>query len=225
MYLIEKSREEIKRINEKSLFQKADLSKKYREKSIKNSLKIKNYFLENYNQFLNNTLSSVLTNIKEDFLELKNRLVKELKDGINQKLKERVSKNREQYINFVLDLFKDVNNTMENIEKIIVLLNAEDYHYFEKNIDKIKNIFQNKIEIQNINDEIIGGFKILLNNGLIFYDYSLNKLIDMNLSLIQIEFSKIITDFNIKNLETNFSDYIKNKKSKIKEYLADYDRI
>ncbi|TFF94693.1 MAG: hypothetical protein EU544_04145, partial [Promethearchaeota archaeon] len=82
IYLLDKAQKEIKEINQKSLFQKAEIKKKYLDKSDENSKKIKEKFIRDYNNYLNDTLSSVLLDSKEKLLKLKDGMLKELKKGL-----------------------------------------------------------------------------------------------------------------------------------------------
>jgi len=52
-----------------------------------------------------------------------------------------------------------------------------------------------------------------------------DDIINENLSIIQQEFSNIISDSEIKEIESNFENFIQNQKNGIKQYLENYDRI
>lgn len=207
------------------MFQKADIENKYREKNIENSLKTRNHFIEEYNQYLNNSLSTTLLKIKERFLNLKNGLVKELTNDLYQLIKEKINTNYDNYIKFLLETIKKNTYNLDKYKKITILFNSKDYNYFSKNLDKIQNLFNNSVEIKKNDTEIISGFKILLSGGRLNYDYSISNLIDKNSTYIEMEFSKIVSDSEIKEIEYKFENFIQNQKLVIKEYLKDYDRI
>ncbi len=207
------------------MFQKADIENKYREKNVENSLKIRNQYIEEYNQYLNNSLSTTLLKIKERFLNLKNRLVKELTNDLYQLIKDKINTNYDNYIKFLLELIKKNTYNLDKYQEITFFFNSKDYNYFSKNLDKIQNLFNNSVEIKKNDTEIIGGFKILLIEGRLNYDYSISNLIDKNSTYIEMEFSKIVSDSEIKEIEHKFEDFIRNQKLRITEYLKEYDRI
>jgi len=163
--------------------------------------------------------------IKERFLDLKNGLVKDLTNDLYQLIKEKINVNYENYIKFLLDTIKKNIDNLDKYQKITILFNSKDYNYFSKNSDKIQNLFNNSVEIKKNNIEIIGGFKILLNEGKINYDYSISNLIDKNSTFIEMDFSKIVSDSEIKLIEDKFEDFIQNQKLRIEGYLKEYDRI
>jgi len=163
--------------------------------------------------------------IKERFLTSKNNLVADLTNELYQLIKEKINKNYENYLKFLLDTIKKNIDNLDKYQKITILFNSKDYNYFSKNLDKIQNLFNNSVEIKKNNIEIIGGFKILLNEGKINYDYSISNLIDKNSIYIEIEFSKNVSDSNIKEIEEQFEDFIQNQKLRIERHLKEYDRI
>jgi len=163
--------------------------------------------------------------IKERFLTSKNNLVADLTNELYQLIKEKINKNYENYLKFLLDTIKKNIDNLDKYQKITILFNSKDYNYFSKNLDKIQNLFNNSVEIKKNNIEIIGGFKILLNEGKINYDYSISNLIDKNSIYIEIEFSKNVSDSNIKEIEEQFEDFIQNQKLRIEGHLKEYDRI
>lgn len=225
MYLIEVAQEEIKEINRKNLFQKAEIRKKIMERDNEASIKIKKHFIETSEQYLNNSLSIMLLELKEKVLELKNNLIDELKKDVYSLIEEKINKNYSNYVNFLIDAITNQSNIIDKPPKIILLFNSKDYKYFTKNPSKLKKLFKTPVEIKNSSDEMIGGFKAILSGGNINYDYSINNLIEKNTSLIQKKFSKIISDSEIKEIEEKFEVFIKTQKLGITEYLKDYERI
>jgi len=225
IYLIEKAKEEIRDINRQTLFQKADIRKRYIERANENSLKIRKQFINTYNQYLNNILSETLLESKEKILDLKNRILDDLKNSINNLIKEKINKNYTNYINFLLDIFRSNKHFIDKSSKIVILFNSKDFDYFNKSSVKIKNLFKNEIEIQKYSEELIGGFKVQLFKGTIYYDYSIDNLINESSSSIQKKISTLVSDSEIKDIEHNFEEFIQNKKLGIEDYLKDYDRI
>ena len=69
LYLINQAENEIKKINQQTLFQMAEVRKKARERTSESSLKMKAHFNETHNKLLNNSLSSYLLKIKEEVLK------------------------------------------------------------------------------------------------------------------------------------------------------------
>jgi len=224
-YLIEKAQKEIDEFNRQTLFQKAEIKKRNLERSQDRSIKLKEQFIENYDQFLNQFLSSTLLEGKEKFLKLKNTLIKTLKIKLFNRIKNKISNNYLDYIEFLLNIIKSVKNTVDKPQAIELIFNSKDYSYFLENSEKIQDHFKNPVEINKDRVEFIGGFKISLDNGIISYDYTIDNLINKKSSFIQIEISKIIDDSEIKEIEKEFNKFIQNQKSKIEEYLKQYDQI
>ena len=95
----------------------------------------------------------------------------------------------------------------------------------------IYNILNNKDKLSSKNIEFIKtsdfkyGFRLLISEGKISYDYSIWNLIDKNTTPIQIEISKMIDDSKIKQLEKELIETIQEEKSKIDQFMVDYDNI
>jgi vacuolar-type H+-ATPase subunit E/Vma4 len=225
LYLIDKAQKEIDELNRQTLFQKAEIKKRNLERSHERVQKLKEQFIENYNQFLNQSLSSTLLQGKEKFLNLKNTLIKSLKINLLNHIKNKIASNYTNYLDF---LFRNINNIKKNIDKpqaIEIIFNSEDYKYFIENPEKIQGLFKNPIEINKDRVDFIGGFKVSLVSGLISYDYTIDNLINRKSSFIQKEISKIVDDSEIKEIENQFNNFIQNQKSKVNEYIKKYDQI
>jgi len=225
LYLIDKAQKEIKELNQKTLFQKAEIKKRYLERSHERSLKLKDHLIESYEQFLNEALSSTLLKGKERFLSLKNRLIKELKTSLLNLIKDKFKKNYSGYIAYLLKSINNVKNIISKTTDIELIFNSEDYSYFLKKFDKIEDLFKNPVEINKDQNDFIGGFKISSVGGIISYDYTIDTLINKCLPFIQTEVSKIINDSEIKKIEREFENFIQKQKEKIAEYLILYEQI
>ncbi|MFX0035769.1 MAG: hypothetical protein ACFE9I_09030 [Candidatus Hermodarchaeota archaeon] len=212
-------------MNQKTLFQKAEIKNRYLERSRERSVKLKNHLIESYVQYLNQSLSSTLLKEKERFLKLKNNLIKELKTSIVNLIREKIEKNYSGYITFLLESIKKVKKDIDKPQGIELILNSKDYNYFIENFDQIAGIFKNPVEINQTKSEFIGGFKISLVEGIIFYDYTIDNIINKKSSFIEMEISKIINDSEIKEIEKEFEKFIRNQKEKIPEYLRLYEQI
>jgi vacuolar-type H+-ATPase subunit E/Vma4 len=143
--------------------------------------------------------------------------MKELKVSLFNSIRENISKNYSQYIKFLLTIVKKIKKTVDKPQAIELIFNAKDYNYILQNSEKIQGLFRNPIEINKDNTDFIGGFKISLRGGLISYDYTIDNLINKKSSFIQI--------LEIKKIENEFNVFIQNQKSKIMEYIKQYDQI
>jgi vacuolar-type H+-ATPase subunit E/Vma4 len=181
--------------------------------------------MENYDQFLNQSLSSTLSEGKEVFLILKSRLMKELKTNLFNSIGMNIKNKYSNYVKFILNIIKKVKKIVDKHQEIEIIFNTKDYGYFLQNSEKIQDLLKNPVEINKDNIDFIGGFKISLSGGLISYDYTIDNLINKKSSFIQSEISKIINDSEIKEIEKEFNIFIQNQKSKIIEYLKQYDQI
>lgn len=225
LYLVEKAHSEIKELNQKTMFQKAEIRKRFIERSSERSLRLRTHFTENYDQFLNQSLSRTLLKGKENFLILKNKLISTLKTSLFNLIREKIESNYPAYIKYLLNLIKNVKKSTEKHQEIEIIFNNKDYNYFIAHVDKIVDLFKNPVEINKDQTDYIGGFKISLVGGVISYDYTIDTLINKNSSFIQMEISKIVNDSEIKLIEKEFEEFIAIQKQKITEYLKEYDQI
>ncbi|MFX1388848.1 MAG: V-type ATP synthase subunit E [Promethearchaeota archaeon] len=225
IYLIEKAQKEIEEFNKQTLFQKAEIKKRNLERSQERAQKLKEQFIENYNQFLNQSLSTTLLEGKEKFLNLKNSLIKTLKNNLLNHLKNRINDNYMNYLDFLFNNINSIKNNIDKPQAIEIIFNSKEYNYFIKNPEKLQGQFKNPVEINKDNIDFIGGFKVSLGTGVISYDYTIDNLIDKKSSFIQKEISQIIDDSEIKEIENKFNIFIQNQKSKIDEYIKQYDQI
>ena len=174
---------------------------------------------------MNQSLSLTLLKGKEKFLNLKNRLIKELKRSLSELVEEKIEKNYSKYIEFLIKNIREIKKTIDKLQGIELIFNSKDYNYLLKNYGKIQDLFKNPVEINKDRIDFIGGFKISLVGGTISYDYTIDNLINIKSSFIQMEISKIVNDSEIKQIENNFNNFIQNQKTKITEYLTQYDQI
>lgn len=230
LYLISKAQDEIKDITQKGLFQKAEIRKRFIERTNENSTKIKEHFIETYNQFLNKLLNSTLSELKEKVLKLKNELINELETEIYQTveklLKKRFSnKNIKKYSNFLFTHINNITHLIDKSPKSTIILNSRDYSYFTKNSNDFKVDFKNKVSLKKADKDFIGGFKLFQSNEKIIYNYTIENLIDKNKFLIQQEFAKFIDETEIKNIQKKFEVFVQNQKLAIEEHLKKYDQV
>jgi len=223
--MIEKAQKEIMDLNQQTLFQKAEIKKRYIDKTLERSSKIRRRFAKNYTNYLNQSLSSTLLKGKENVLIIKNKLINNLKTTLNSLINEKINNNYANYIKYLIDSIKNVKPNIEKHKDIELLLNSKDYDYFLKNFSKLENLFEVPVEIHEDKKEFIGGFKVILGGGLISYDYTIKNLIDKNSVFIQMEISKIIDNIEIKSIENKFDNLIQVQKNKITEVLRRYDQI
>ncbi len=223
--MVEKAQQEIKNLNQQTLFQKAEIKKRYMDKTLERTSRIRKRFAKKYINYLNQSLSSTLLKGKEITLKIKNQLIRDLITAINSKISERINKNYANYINYLIELLKKIKPNLEKQQEIELIFNSKDYDYFLNNYSKLEGVFKNPVEIHEDPEDFIGGFRVILGGGLISYDYSISNLIDRNKVSIQMEISKIISNIEIKSIEDKFDDFIQIQKNKITEVLRKYDQI
>ena len=222
---MDKAQLEINEIHKQTLFQKAEIRKKFTEQKHNSSMKIRNSFIESYNQFLNIQITTVLLKAKERILNLKNSLLKEFKTLLLNSIKERINTNYSHYVEFLLNYIKEISKNVDSPPEIMIFFNSNDYNNFIKNTEKIQSFFKNKVIIKEDSSGFIGGFKILRKNAIVSYDYTINHLINLQKTLIEMQFSNLISDNDYKKLENEFEKYIEEIKSEVQEYLKKYDQI
>ena len=223
--LINQAENEIKKINQQTLFQMAEVRKKARERTLENSLKMKAYFNETYNKLLNNSLSSYLLKIKEEVLKSKNKLMLELISDLKDLIKDKIKNNYSSYIKFLLKNLESIKQFVDKPPEIVIHLNSIDFKYFSNNLGKIENILKNKVSLIKSKEEFTGGFKCVITTGNLSYDYTIENQLKKSIPIIEIEFSKIFSDSEpeVEALENNYIQFIQNQKLAVNEYLKKYE--
>ncbi len=207
------------------LYQKTEIKKNYLKRVNENFIRIKNQFIEAYNNFLNESLTSNLIQAKESILNLKNNFLDDLKHELINQLEEIITRNYSNYLNFLIEKIKSSLEIIDKPPKVIILLNQKDFSAINRDLSKIENLFKNKIEIISSEEDFIGGFKVILEDGKISYNYSIDNLLLKNVIVIEKHLSQIFSKIEMEKLQIDFERYIENKKQEIKEYLKEYDQI
>ncbi|MFX0031478.1 MAG: V-type ATP synthase subunit E [Candidatus Hodarchaeota archaeon] len=225
LYLTNKAEEEIKEINQQMLFQKAEIKKSYIKRVNEISIRIKNQFVEKYNQFLNKSLSSNLLQAKESILKLKNKFLKDLNRELINQIEKNISDNYNNYLNFLITYIKNSIHLIDKPPKLILILNSRDFSKAKNRILSIKNLFKSEIELISSKDSFIGGFKAIIGDSEITYNYSIDNLLTKNLIKIENQLTKIFSEAEMENVQIEFENYIKHKKNGIEEYIKEYDQL
>ncbi|MBN1215933.1 MAG: hypothetical protein JXA99_10905 [Candidatus Lokiarchaeota archaeon] len=226
MFLIEKANTEIKKKNQQMLFEKAEIKRKNGEKLIEKSKNIKNNFLFKIFQELNEILSSTILNNKKILLEQENNLINEFIKELKAKLEKGVKHNQSKYYNFILNLIKQIfSDNKKSLKNSIIHFSKNDFMHFSQNKAELDKIIDKNTKIEQAEDIILGGFKITQDKGQIIFNFDISNIIKENRSLIDIYFSKLFSDSNVKILQQEFENFINKKKKEIKNYLIKYDEI
>lgn len=225
MYLINQAENDIKNINQQTLFQIAEAKKKNKERTRDSSLKMKAHFNETFNKLLNSSLSSTLLKIKEEVLKSKNKLKLELISDVTELINDKIKNNYSGYTNFILKTLENIKYIIDKPPEIMIILNSRDYEFFGKNAELIEKIFKNKVLIKKSEKNFTGGFICVVLSANISYNYTIENQLKKNSSIIEIEFSKIFSDSesDIKKLENDYVQFIQNQKLAIDNYLKDYE--
>lgn len=186
---------------------------------------MKENFNEIYNNLLNNFLSSSLLKIKEEILRVKNKLMLDLVSGLTNLIKDKIKNNYSNYIGFLLTILEDIKFIIDKPPEIIITLNSRDFSYFSKNMNKIEQIITNKVKLTKSDKEFTGGFICVVTAGNISYNYTIENQLKRNITIIEINFSKIFSVFeeDVKNLENMYIQFIQNQKLAKDDYLKDYE--
>jgi len=227
LYLIDQAENDIKNINQQTLFQIAEIKKKNRDRAEESLLKMKEHFNETFNRLLNNSLSSSLIKIKEEILKSKNKLMSELISDLTNLIEKKINDNYSNYTDFLLKSLKNIGYIVDKPPEIIITLNSRDYIFFNSNKDKIEKIFKNNIKLNKSEKEFTGGFICTVPAVNISYNDTIENQLKKNTSIIEIEFSKIFyeSETDIKQLENIYLKFIQSQRQLINQYLQDYERI
>ena len=186
LHLLDDAEEKVRTINEKTLLQKASLKKDFLNRVEDRTTKIKNEFIEKYNKFLSNSLSSTILQSKEMLLQIKNDLLLDFKNHLMDKIKLLIENNYSNYIAFFInklhEIILDVGSEPSGVE---ISLNSNDFKYFQGNRNKIEAVFSGKVIMKELKQPIIGGFILYLTQGKISYDYSVENIISKASNVIE----------------------------------------
>ncbi|MHA1488525.1 MAG: hypothetical protein ACTSRI_02585 [Promethearchaeota archaeon] len=159
-------------------------------------------------------------------------MIKNLKINLRELIKEKIDKNYQKYEDYILNLmteFRQILNSniqyKKSIPNIILQFNSNDFNNFNKKLSKIENILKISVEIRNVKNDFIGGFKAILSDGIFSYDYTIDNLIKKNSAFIEREFIKIVSDYDFKINELQFEEFIKKQELSVEEFIKKYDRI
>ena len=227
MYLVEKAQKEIKELNQKVLFQKAEIKKKHNRDVYESSLDIKKYFEDYDTQFFNHCLTSTFLSFNDKLLTMKHEFVDDLKKEVFLKVKEHINKNYNNYIEYILQAIEKMSVFMDKSPSIIFTFNNKDYNFFKEpsNLKKIQELFNNPVSIKEGGHGFIGGFNSRVEGG-ISYNMIFDDLIAKNTPIFEIELSKIIEDNELNKIKKEFEEFIEDKKMGIhliEDYLKKYE--
>jgi vacuolar-type H+-ATPase subunit E/Vma4 len=225
IYLVEKAQNQVKEMNQQTLFQKAEIKKTYRERTQEQANKKRVKFIEDYKEKLNTSLSKTLLWSKEKLLNLKNDLVKKTKELLIDSVKKSMEKNYEDYLKYLNQALSKVSEKVNKSLELTLIFNNRDYEHFKNNLAELKEYFENSIDLAKSKEEIIGGFIINVEEQQISYDNSLDSLIEENYSFLEKNLTNIISELKIKEIENEFKEFVENKKSNIENELRRYERI
>ncbi|MHA1725957.1 MAG: hypothetical protein ACTSYC_02045 [Promethearchaeota archaeon] len=207
------------------LFQKAKIKKRIMERTEERSKQIKSSFINTYNEFCNNSLSSNLIKTNNQALNLKNRLIKELNQELLSKIKERIQEHYSDYIRYLIRTIEKDEKELINKAKVEIIFISRDHAYFMKNKNDFPQIFKSNVEIRKPEEDFIGGYKIRLPLEKISLDHTIDEIIKSNQPIIEKEFTIVISDKEIKDIQREFEQFIHEQKLKIEDYLIEYDEI
>ncbi|TFG07589.1 MAG: hypothetical protein EU539_04485 [Promethearchaeota archaeon] len=154
--------------------------------------------------------------------QIKNELLEDIKDSIDESYVKDKSK---PYTLFLIEVINKIKIHRNDKSSISIIMNSRDYDYFIKNLDVLSSQFKNEIVIKKAEQDFIGGFKLFQQDTDIFYDYTIETIIDKNETLIQEELSKITEEEEIKIIQDDLERFIQHKKMEKDDYLKEYDSI
>ena len=190
------------------------------EKAEENSQKVKKSFQETYKSTLNEKFSSIVLRFKEGFLNLKSYLLNDLKRGIHNLIEKKIKQNYENYQKFIIENLKTFcEQTLEKNQGFTLIFNERDFNYFNEHKDLLTKAISYPFQLEKGKESIRGGFKINLEDEKISYDYTIKNLLDHYSEYMEKEFSKIVSDKGINQLQQKFEGFITKKKSEMEEYL------
>lgn len=151
----------------------------------------------------------------------------DLKKAVVLRIKENITNHRDNYVNSIFKEIEDISVFMDKPPEITFNFNSEDYDFFSKksNQEKIQSFYTHPIKLNKSSIGFIGGFSAE-NKGNISYNKIIDDSIAKNISLFEIELSKITSEDEIDKIKKELEEFIENKKlgiHLIEDYLKKYE--
>ena len=228
LYLVENAEDEIKEIERKQVLLNSSLKKRKNERIEQILNKKKKQFKDQYNSSINESTVSILLDVKNQLLKLKNKLIINLKNDFKEELALKISKNYDQYINYLIKTLKEkIDDLKVRKKKISIILNSDDYNYLNNHKGLLQSLEVENYELKKSESESIGGYILKIPEESFILNFMLENQINLETnafeSLLTNELSSLEETFY--NINEEFEKSIAAIRNKIQTYLAKLEEL
>ncbi|MFX1497596.1 MAG: hypothetical protein ACFFBH_08730 [Promethearchaeota archaeon] len=199
LYLVENAENEIKEIERKQVLLNSSLKKRKNERIEQILNKKKKQFKDLYISEINESTVSILLDVKNQLLDLKNKLIFNFKNDFKKEIALKISKNYDQYINYLIKIIKEKVEDLKIHKKTIFILNSGDYNYLNNHKGLLQSLQIDNYELKKSEKEYIGGYMLKIPEE----SFILNFMLENQINLKTNEFESLLTD-ELSSLEETF---------------------
>ena len=227
LYLIENAESEIKEIERKQVLLNSNLKKRKNERIKQILNKKRKQFRDQYHSQINDSTVSILLDVKNKLLDLKNELITRFKTDFKTEISSEISKNYDEYSKYLVKIIKEKIETLKVNKHIILTLNSEDYSYLNDHKGLLKSQKIEDYELQPSKKPSIGGFILMIPENSFIFDYTLENQLNLKRNAIESLITQKISSLenNFYDIEDTFEKNIDDIRNKIKVYLEQLEEM
>ena len=227
LYLVENAEDEIKEIERKQVLLNSSLKKRKNERIEQILNKKVKQFKDQYNSQINESTVSILLDVKNQLLNLKNKLIFNFKNDFKEELALKISKNYDQYINYLLKIIKEEVDNLKVPNKMKLILNSNDYDYLNNHKELLQSLQIDNYELQKSEKDSIGGYILVIPEESFILNYMLENQINLKTnafeSLLTRELSPLEESYY--DINDKFEKSIEAIRNKIQNYLEKLEEL
>ena len=227
LYLIENAEGEIKEIERKQVLLNSSLKKRKNERIEQILNKKEKQFKDQYNSQINESTVSILLDLKNQLLDLKNKLIFNFKNDFKEELAIKISKNYDQYIKYLLRIIKEKVDDLKVHKKMLLILNSDDYNYLNNHKGLLQSLQIDNYELQESEKESIGGYILMIPEESFILNYMLENQINLKTNAFESLLTRDLSslDESYYDINEKFEKSIDAIRNKIQIYLEKLEEL
>ena len=227
LYLVENAEDEIKEIERKQVLLNSSLKKRKNERIEQILNKKVKQFKDQYNSQINESTVSILLDLKNQLLDLKNKLIFNFKNDFKEELAIKISKNYDQYIKYLLRIIKEKVDDLKVHKKMLLILNSDDYNYLNNHKGLLQSLQIDNYELQESEKESIGGYILMIPEESFILNYMLENQINLKTNAFESLLTRDLSslDESYYDINEKFEKSIDAIRNKIQIYLEKLEEL
>ena len=227
LYLVENAENEIKEIERKQVLLNSSLKKRKNERIEQILNKKEKQFKDQYNSQINESTVSILLDLKNQLLDLKNKLIFNFKNDFKEELALKISKNYDQYIKYLLRIIKEKVDDLKVHKKMLLILNSDDYNYLNNHKGLLQSLQIDNYELQESEKESIGGYILMIPEESFILNYMLENQINLKTNAFESLLTRDLSslDESYYDINEKFEKSIDAIRNKIQIYLEKLEEL